>query len=168
MTLKVVNSDITKIEVDVIVNPANETLFGGGGCDGMIHYTAGYELLEECKKLGGCKKGEAKITKGYNLPAKYIIHTVGPVFGHEDGKEKEILESCYENSFALAKKHGLKTIAFPAIGTGCFRFPKDEAAIIALNVAKKYKNDFEEIIFVCFTELDYNIYKKLWDSKDKL
>lgn len=161
MNIVVVHSDITKIKVDAIVNPANETLLGGGGCDGMIHFAAGDGLLEECKKLDGCKKGEAKITKGYNLPAKYIIHTVGPVFGHEDGKEKEILESCYENSFALAKKHGLKTIAFPAIGTGCFRFPKDEAAMIAVNVARKYKNDFEEIIFVCFMELDFKIYNNL-------
>lgn len=155
-----VQSDITLVDVDVIVNPANETLLGGGGCDGVIHYEAGPELLEECKKLGGCKKGEAKITKGYNLPAKYIIHTVGPVYGRENGKEKEILTNCYINSFELAKKYNLKTIAFPCIGTGYFGYPKDEAAKIATSVAKQYANDFEKIIFVCFTELDYKIYRK--------
>lgn len=155
----VIQSDITTLEVDAIVNPANSTLLGGGGCDGMIHFAAGPELLEECKTLGGCQKGKAKITKGYNLPAKYIIHTVGPVFGHEDGKEEEILTNCYVNSFELAIQHNLKSIAFPNIGTGCFRFPKDQAAEIAIGVAKKYTSYFEKIIFVCFTELDFNIYK---------
>lgn len=160
MSITVIQSDITLVNVDVIVNPANETLLGGGGCDGVIHYEAGPELLEECKKLGGCKKGEAKITKGYNLPAKYIIHTVGPVYGRENGKEKEILINCYINSFELAKKYNLKAIAFPCIGTGYFGYPKDEAAKIATSVARQYANDFEKIIFVCFTKSDYKIYKK--------
>jgi len=111
--------------------------------------------------LKGCDKGEAKITKGHNLLAKYIIHTVGPVFGHENGKEKEILTNCYINSFKLAKEYKIKKIAFPNISTGCFRYPKDEAAEIAINVAKQFLDDFDEIIFVCFTELDYNIYIKI-------
>ena len=159
--IKIIHGDITKIDVDVIINPANETLLGGGGCDGFIHQEAGSRLLEECRTLGGCKKGEAKITKGYNLPAKYIIHTVGPIFGHEYGKEEEILTNCYVNSFELAKKHQLKSIAFPCVGTGCFRFPKDQAAEIAFTVANKYDNDFENIFFICFTELDFNIYTEL-------
>jgi len=154
--------DITKQAVDVIVNPANQNLLGGGGCDGMIHFAAGDKLLEECKTLGGCQQGEAKITKGYNLPARFVIHTVAPIFGHEEGREREILTNCYINSFELAKKHGLKSIAFPCVGTGCFKFPKDEAAKIAINVAKKYVDNFDTIEFICFAEFDFNIYNKLF------
>lgn len=161
MNLIVIQSDITKIGADAIVNPANETLLGGGGCDGVIHNVAGPSLLKECQTLNGCKKGEAKITKGYNLPAKYIIHTVGPIYGQESGKESEILASCYINCFEIAKDNKIKTIAFPCISTGCYRFPKDEAARIAIKVAKRYSNNFEKIIFVCFSELDYKIYQKL-------
>ena len=157
--------DITKESVDAIVNPVNKTLLGGGGCDGAIHFVAGPELLEECKALGGCKTGEAKITKGYNLPAKFIIHTVGPVFGQENGREKELLTACYVNCFELAKKNGIKSIAFPCISTGVFKFPKDEAAKIATNVAKKYLNDFEKIIFVCFGELEFSIYINIFNEK---
>lgn len=161
--IHVIHGDITKQyqQVDAIVNPANTTLLGGGGLDGQIHLLAGPELLEECKKLNGCKKGEAKITKGYNLPVKYIIHTVGPIYGFEDNKDKEILTNCYVNSFELAKKYNIKSIAFPCIGTRCYRYPKDEASEIAISVAKKYINDFESIIFVCYTELDFNIYNTL-------
>jgi O-acetyl-ADP-ribose deacetylase len=158
--VKIILGDITKIETEAIVNPANKSLFGGGGCDGAIHKAAGQKLLKECISLNGCNKGESKITKGHNLPAKYIIHTVGPVFGHENGKEKEILTNCYVNTFQLAKKYKIKTIAFPNISTGCFRYPKDKAAEIAINIAKQFLDDFDEIIFVCFTELDYNIYYK--------
>jgi len=153
--------DITKVDVDAIVNPANETLLGGGGCDGAIHIAAGAELLKECRNLNGCRKGEAKITKGYNLPAKYIIHTVGPIYDQEYGKEKEILTNCYNNCFELAKGNKVKTIAFPCISTGCYKFPKDEAAKIAIRIAKHYINSFKKIIFVCFSELDYKIYKDL-------
>ncbi|MCK4745330.1 macro domain-containing protein [Candidatus Parcubacteria bacterium] len=156
--IKAIQADITKMQVDAIVNPANNTLLGGGGCDGVIHCVAGRKLLEECKKLGGCKNGEAKITKGYNLPAKYVIHTVAPIYGRESGKEKEILTNCYINSFEIAKKQRIRSIAFPCIGTGVFRFPKDEAAKIAMSIAKKYEKDFEKIIFTCFSELDYKIY----------
>ncbi len=159
--VKIILGDITKIKTDAIVNPANKSLLGGGGCDGAIHQTAGPKLLKECISLNGCEKGEAKITKGYNLPAKYIIHTVGPVFGYENDKEQDILTNCYINTFKLAKEYKIKTIAFPNIGTGCFRYPKDEAAEIAINVAKQFLDDFNEITFVCFTELDYRIYNEL-------
>jgi len=158
-------SNITTLQTDAIVNAANQTLLGGGGVDGAIHAGAGPELLEECKKLGGCKKGEAKITRGYNLPAKYVIHTVGPVYGHEDGKEAELLANCYHNSLKLAKENNLKTIAFPCISTGVFKFPKDEAAKIAIKTAKDFIREnldcFEKIIFVCFSELDFEIYKSM-------
>lgn len=120
--------------------------------------------MEERKTLGGCKAGEAKITKGYNLPAKYIIHTVGPVYGKERGEEESLLSSCYENSLMIAKEKGIKTIAFPCISTGVFRFPKDEAAKIAISIAKsfinKYPDAFGEITFVAYTESDFDIYKK--------
>ncbi|MFA5109296.1 MAG: O-acetyl-ADP-ribose deacetylase [Patescibacteria group bacterium] len=166
MNLFVVQSDITKIAVDAIVNPANETLLGGGGCDGAIHNAAGSNLLKECRTLNGCKKGEAKITEGYNLPAKHIIHTVGPVYGQENGEEDEILTNCYHNCFKLAKENKIKTIALPCISTGCYKFPKDEAAKIAIKVAKQYADNFEKIIFVCFSELDYRIYQKLINNND--
>ena len=159
--IKIIQEDITKMKVDAIVNPANNTLLGGGGCDGIIHNIAGQGLTEECKKLGGCKNGEAKITKGYSLLSKYIIHTVAPIFGQENGREKEVLTNCYINSFKIAKKYKIKSIAFPCIGTGAFRFPKGEAVKIAISITKKYEKDFKEIIFVCFSEFDYKIYNKL-------
>lgn len=163
--LTVIKADITKLKVDAIVNAANKTLLDGGGVDGAIHSGAGPELLEECKILGGCEVGEAKITKGYNLPAKYIIHAVGPVYGHEKGKEENLLSSCYENSLIVAKEKGIKTIAFPCISTGVFKFPKDKAAEIAIETMKsfiqKHPEAFKEIIFVTFTESDYDIYNKI-------
>ena len=156
--------DITKQEVDAIVNAANSTLLGGGGVDGAIHRAAGGQLYEECKTLGGCATGEAKITKGYNLPAKFVIHTVGPVYGEEGGKERVLLESCYRNSFELALANGVRSIAFPAISTGAFRFPKEEAAEIAVRAAKKYlegsSGALEKIIFVSFDSVTYDIYNK--------
>ncbi|NCU39798.1 O-acetyl-ADP-ribose deacetylase [Candidatus Falkowbacteria bacterium] len=161
----VLKTDITELAVDAIVNAANKSLLGGGGVDGTIHFAAGPQLLEECKLLGGCQSGEAKITGGYNIPAKYIIHTVGPVYGHEDSNEEELLAACYSNSLLIAKDNGIKTIAFPCISTGAFRFPKDEAAKIATDTVKKfiteYPNVFEEIIFVTHEELDFNIYNQL-------
>lgn len=162
--LTILQADITTLSVDVIVNAANETLLGGGGVDGAIHSAAGPELLAECKTLGGCRKGEAKITNGYNLPAKYVIHTVGPVYGQENGQEDKILANCYNNCLRLAKEQGCKTIAFPCISTGAFRFPKDEAAKIAVNTVRQFieQNDcFEKIIFVAFEDLDFNIYQKI-------
>jgi len=164
MNIKIINGDITQLDVDVIVNAANQTLLGGGGVDGMIHYCAGPQLLEECKLLGGCEKGEAKITKGYDLPAKYIIHTVGPVYGYEDGSEEDLLANCYRNSLILAKKNGLKSIAFPAISTGAFKFPKDLAAQIAINAVNEFVDKnidaFDEIIFVLYDQINLNIYRE--------
>lgn len=168
--IRIVKGDLALIEADAIVNAANKSLLGGGGVDGAIHFAAGPRLLEECKLLGGCQPGEAKITGGYNIPAKYIIHTVGPVYGHENGNEEDLLAACYSNSLLIAKDNGIKTIAFPCISTGAFRFPKDEAAKIATDTVKKfiteYPNVFEEIIFVTHEELDFNIYNQL--LKDQL
>lgn len=162
--LMVIKGDITKLQVDAIVNATNKTLLGGGGVDGAIHGGAGPKLFEECKTLGGCDVGEAKITKGYNLSIKYIIHTVGPVYGHEDGKEDSLLSSCYKNSLIIAKEKDIKTIAFPCISTGVFRFPKDKAAEIAVGTVKsfiqEYPDVFEEITFVTFSESDFDIYKE--------
>ena len=155
--------DITKIKADAIVNAANYHLLGGGGVDGAIHRAAGHELYEECKTLGGCKTSEAKITKGYNLPAKYIIHTVGPIYGRENGQEAKLLKGCYWSSLELAEKHKLKSIAFPSISTGAFGHPRDEAAQIAISTVKEFlekkDNQLEKVIFVLFSELDLKIYE---------
>lgn len=163
--IKVTAGDITKIAVDAIVNAANKTLLGGGGVDGAIHFAAGGELSDECKKIGGCDTGEAKITKGYKLPAKYIIHTVGPVYGQENGNDTELLTDCYRNSLALAQKHGLRSIAFPAISTGVFKYPKDEAAKIALGAVQEFVNKnpnaFDVIYFVLFNNSNFDIYQEL-------
>lgn len=168
--ITLVKGDITKQKVDAIVNAANKSLLGGGGVDGAIHRAAGPKLLKECNKLGGCQTGEAKITKGYNLPAKYIIHTVGPIYGKENGKEAELLASCYKNSLLLAKKYKIKTIAFPAISTGAYGYPKKEAAEIALKTIKEFINNddwFEEIKLVVFSEESYKIYKELLSLRIK-
>jgi O-acetyl-ADP-ribose deacetylase (regulator of RNase III) len=159
-----VKGDITKQVVNAIVNAANKTLLGGGGVDGAIHRAAGPELLEECRTLGGCETGEAKITKGYRLPAKYVIHTVGPVYGRQKETQAGLLANCYKNSLLLAKKHHLKTIAFPAISTGVYGYPKEEAAKIAIKTVKDFiagDNSLEEIRFVLFSEDDLEVYKKL-------
>lgn len=152
--ISLVKGDITTLEVDAIVNSANPSFLGGGSVDGAIHCGAGPQLYEECKSLSGCTTGEAKITKGYNLPAKYVIHTVGPVYGFENGKEAELLARCYKNSLNLGEKYQLKTIAFPSIGTGAFHYPQVEAAQIALASVKKYLYEtnyiFEKIFFCTF------------------
>lgn len=157
-------ADITTLEVDAIVNAANQTLLGGGGVDGAIHFAAGPELKEECRLLGGAHVGEAKITKGYDLPARHVIHVVGPIFGHEQGRENELLASCYIESLKLAKENNLRTIAFPAISTGAFRFPKDKAAKIAIDSVKRFiksnHDSLDEVIFVLFDELSCGIYNE--------
>jgi len=160
--IKIVKGDITKLTVDAIVNAANKTLLGGGGVDGAIHRAAGPKLLEECKTLGGCETGETKITKGYNLNAKYVIHTVGPVWYGGNNSEGEKLSSCYKKSLELAEKIGIKTIAFPSISTGVYGFPIEKAAPIAMAEVKKFvdeKDVLEEIIFVLFSDKDYVLYK---------
>src|SRR5689334_8805825 len=135
--ISIVQGDITKLDVDAIVNAANSSLLGGGGVDGAIHRAAGPGLVEECRGLGGCPTGDAKITKGYNLPARHVIHTVGPVYGRERGREKDLLASCYRRSLELANQHQLKSIAFPSISTGAFGYPITEAARIALETVKE-------------------------------
>ncbi|MBU1912343.1 MAG: O-acetyl-ADP-ribose deacetylase [Candidatus Omnitrophica bacterium] len=163
--IELVKGDITKIGADAIVNAANTTLLGGGGVDGAIHKAAGPELLEECRTLGGCGTGEAKITKGYRLPSRYIIHTPGPVWYGGTGKEKELLASCYRNSLDLAKKYSLKTIAFPSISTGVYRFPIEKAAEIACKTVGMFLEEnpgiLDKVIFVLFSDRDFEIYEGL-------
>ena len=161
---KTIKGDITKIKVDAIVNAANESLLGGGGVDGAIHRAAGPELLEECRALNGCKTGEAKITKAYNLASKYVIHTVGPVW--KDGKsgEKELLKNAYWNSLLLAKENHCKSVAFPNISTGVYGFPKLDAAHIAIETVTKFINEVDsemDVIFVCFDDINYAIYQEV-------
>ena len=156
--------DITKLKVDAIVNAANTSLLGGGGVDGAIHRAAGLELLEYNRKLGGCKTGEAKISPGFKLPAKFIIHTVGPVWQGGNNNEDVLLGNCYKNSLLLAVENGIKTIAFPAISTGIYSFPLERATNIAIAEVKKFLNtndSIEKVIFVCFDEKTYEVYKKL-------
>lgn len=153
--IKIVQGDITKIHTDAIVNAANTSLLGGGGVDGAIHRAAGKELLDECRTLNGCKTGEAKITKGYKLPARFVIHTPGPVWhGGSDG-EPELLANSYRNSLRLAEENDCKTVAFPSISTGVYRFPLKQAASIALKTISEFlasSSSVEEVIMVCFSD----------------
>lgn len=151
----IVKGDIVKAKTDAIVNAANTSLLGGGGVDGAIHRAAGAELLEECEALGGCKTGEAKITKGYKLKASYVIHTPGPIWRGGKWKENELLASCYENSLQLARENGVKSIAFPSISTGVYRFPVEQAAKIAVTTICDFlKSDsfFQQVVMVCFDD----------------
>jgi O-acetyl-ADP-ribose deacetylase (regulator of RNase III) len=165
--LEVIKGDITKIAVDAIVNAANSSLMGGGGVDGAIHRAGGPAILEECKKIvarqGGCKTGEAVITTGGNLPAKFVIHTVGPIWygGHQN--EQTLLANCYKNSLRLAVENGCRTIAFPNISTGVYRFPKEEAAHIAVQTVHAFlqsRSEIEKVIFVCFDDENFQFIQK--------
>lgn len=162
--IEIIQGDITKLDVEAIVNAANTTLLGGGGVDGAIHRAAGPKLLEECRKLGGCKTGEAKITRGYNLPARYVIHAVGPVWRGGRHQEEELLASAYRNSLRLAAEHGVRSVAFPCISTGAYGYPIEPAARIAAREVKKFLDEnpsVEKVIFVCFLQRDYEVYQRV-------
>ncbi len=162
--IEITQGDITKLDVDAIVNAANKSLLGGGGVDGAIHRAAGPQLLAKCRTLNGCETGEAKITKGYNLPAKQVIHTVGPVWRGGNNNEETLLANAYTNSLRVAVENTCKTIAFPNISTGVYGFPKDRAAAIAVKMVKSFLENHEEIekvYFVCFDRENYNLYNNL-------
>jgi O-acetyl-ADP-ribose deacetylase (regulator of RNase III) len=159
--IRLVKGDITKLRVDAVVNAANGTLLGDGGVDGAIHRAAGPELLAACRPLSGCATGDAKITPGFKLPARWVIHTVGPVWRGGGKGESRLLESCYRRSLELALDNGVTTIAFPAISTGVYGYPKEAAAQIALKVMKEYEHRFEEIVCCCFSDADLDIYARL-------
>jgi O-acetyl-ADP-ribose deacetylase (regulator of RNase III) len=159
--IELVRGDITKQDVDAIVNAANSTLLGGGGVDGAIHRAAGPELREECRKLGGCPTGEARITRGFRLPARHVIHTVGPVWYGGKRGEDELLRNCYENSLKLAEDNGAKSVAFPSISTGAYHFPIERASRIAVETVREYlkkSRGIEQVIFVCYSQDDLKVY----------
>jgi len=156
--LEIIKADITKLNVDAIVNAANSSLLGGGGVDGAIHRAAGPELVEACRLLNGCQPGEAKITPGFNLPAAFVIHTVGPVWSGGQRGEPEVLASCYYSSLQLALTSNIKSIAFPAISTGVYGYPKTQAAKIAVKILKEFEQSFDKIIACCHSEEDVEIY----------
>jgi O-acetyl-ADP-ribose deacetylase len=161
--IEILRGDITKLEVDAIVNAANTTLLGGGGVDGAIHRAAGRELLAECRALGGCRPGEAKMTRGYRLPARFVIHTVGPIWRGGKNDEARILANCYHNSLQLAVENEIKTMAFPAISCGAYGYPIEEAAHIAFKTTREFlavSDEIERVIFVVWDEDVYEAYRR--------
>jgi O-acetyl-ADP-ribose deacetylase (regulator of RNase III) len=159
--IELIQGDITEQNVEAVVNAANSSLLGGGGVDGAIHRAAGHELLEECRKLGGCVTGQAKITRGYKLAARHVIHTVGPVWHGGRQGEDELLADCYRNSLRLAEKYKLKSVAFPSISTGVYRFPTERASRIALETVGEYlkkSREIERVVFVCYSKEDLKVY----------
>ena len=160
--IEVVQRDITRMDVDAIVNAANRGLLGGGGVDGAIHRAAGPKLLEECRGLGGCETGDAKITGGFDLPVRYVIHTVGPMWKGGNQREAELLARCYQRSLALAVKYGVKTIAFPAISCGVYGYPVDQAAAIAVGAVREFlagDESLEKVYLVCFSDAALEVYE---------
>jgi O-acetyl-ADP-ribose deacetylase len=169
MTIRLIQGDITKIKIDAFVNAAKTSLLGGGRGDGAIHRTGGKEILEECVKIrnkqGGCNVGEAVITTAGNLPSKYVIHTVGPVWNGDKEEKKALLANCYKNCLTIAENKKLKSIAFPNISTGIYHFPQDKAAAIAIGIIKLFSyNSIEEVIFVCFDEENYKLYENFYNK----
>jgi O-acetyl-ADP-ribose deacetylase len=167
--MHVVKEDITRLEVDAIVNAANRTLLGGGGVDGAIHRAAGPQLSDECRSLNGCETGQAKITGGYQLPAKFVVHAVGPVWRGGNNNESLLLESAYQHSLSIASEYDCKTVAFPNISTGIYGFPKKEAAHIAFRTVRQFlkKNSLpKEVIFCCFDDENFSIYQQLLTESD--
>ena len=161
--IKIIKGDITKLACDAIVNAANSSLLGGGGVDGAIHYAAGPELLAECRTLHGCRTGEAKITKGYKLPARFVIHTVGSVYyEHIPADAEALLTLCYENSLKLAREKGLKTVAFPLISAGVYGYPQWEAIRVAVETMKKHAEEFEELTLVLFGEREFGFAREMF------
>ncbi len=162
--IEVIVGDITTLEVDAIVNAANRTLLGGGGVDRAIHSAAGPRLLDSCRELGGCETGDAKCTPGFDLPARYVIHTVGPVWSGGDAGEPALLERCYRRCFELAGEHGVRSIAFPAISTGAYGFPSEAAARIATAVMREHEPWLDRIVACCFSEADAALYRECLGS----